>query len=580
MAAPEDIMDGLEERLLSHSKAFESLLALTPAQEYYGSQIVDGKDPSEQWRAKKQTKEEKRLAKKAKLDPANQKSALDVMKERERKRKRELGMDEDDKEATEDAEQTNGGKRQKVEETAEDAEERRKQKAEARKEKREKKKAKAAKLKEKRELKKAAKLEAEGGEAATTKKGRTASVAKVNGVDVNTIDEEEVDDEDDDDTSAHPVDAADMERMDFDGLVDPEEDEAGSGADDVPEEAIPSPSTAPSSPDVDGIAFDTSANHSTASSLSSIVPPSETANIVPMPQRKQAPAASAVPAKSTIDTTITSQPKEIPSGVSSPRLVLPKIDSEALQERLRARIEELRAKRKADGPDGNAPKSRQDLLDQRRKKEEQRKAHKKELRRKAKEEESRKQEERLRGSGSPLSADIFSPRSPKPQETNFSFSRLAFDDGTAADPSLSGLVDAPRKKGPQDARGALLAAEGKAKRLASYDPTKQADIAEKDLWLNAKKRAHGERVRDDTSLLKKALKRKEKGKGKSEKEWDERKEAVVKGKEMKDKRREGNLQKRREGKGDKGKQGGNTKGGGAKKGKPKGRPGFEGRFKA
>ncbi|KAK6431207.1 hypothetical protein LTR95_012631 [Oleoguttula sp. CCFEE 5521] len=546
MAAPEDIMDGLEERLLSHSKAFESLLALTPAQEYYGSQIVDGKDPSEQWRAKKQTKEEKRLAKKAKLDPANQKSALDVMKERERKRKRELGMDDDGEEAAEDAEQTSGGKRQKVEETAEDAEERRKQKAEARKEKREKKKAKAAKLKEKRELKKAAKLEAEGGAPAVTKKGRTAPVAKVNGVDADVADEE--DDDEDADSSAQLVDAADMEKMDFDGLIDDDEAETGPGAEDVPEEAMASPSTALRS--------------------------------VPAPQRKQAPAASAAPAKPTVDTTAVSQSRETPSGVSSPRLVLPNIDSEALQERLRARIEELRAKRKADGPDGNAPKSRQDLLDQRRKKEEQRKAHKKELRRKAKEDESRKQEERLRGSGSPLSADIFSPRSPKPQETNFSFSRLAFDDGTAADPSLSGLVDAPRKKGPQDTRGALLAAEGKAKRLASYDPTKQADIAEKDLWLNAKKRAHGERVRDDTSLLKKALKRKEKGKGKSEKEWDERKEAVVKGKEMKDKRREGNLQKRREGKGDKGKQGGNSKGGGAKKGKPKGRPGFEGRFKA
>jgi len=39
------------------------------------------------------------------------------------------------------------------------------------------------------------------------------------------------------------------------------------------------------------------------------------------------------------------------------------------------------------------------------------------------------------------------------------------------------------------------------------------------MWLNAKKRAHGERVRDDTSLLKKALKRQESAKKKSEKEW-------------------------------------------------------------
>ena len=111
-----------QERLQSHAKAFESLLALTPAQEYYGSQIVDGRDPNDQWKAKKQTKEEKHAAKKAKLDPANQKSALDIMKERELKRKRELGMDDGDEEMVDADEKQEGGKSQKVEETADEAE--------------------------------------------------------------------------------------------------------------------------------------------------------------------------------------------------------------------------------------------------------------------------------------------------------------------------------------------------------------------------------------------------------------------------------------------------------------------------
>ncbi|KAH0408240.1 hypothetical protein KCU90_g22132, partial [Aureobasidium melanogenum] len=82
--------DDLEARLESHAQAFEGLLSLIPANEYYS------KDNSDQWQRKKQTKEQKRQAKRAKLDPANQKSAKDVMDENERKRKRELGIDDDD----------------------------------------------------------------------------------------------------------------------------------------------------------------------------------------------------------------------------------------------------------------------------------------------------------------------------------------------------------------------------------------------------------------------------------------------------------------------------------------------------
>ncbi|KAI7003180.1 hypothetical protein KC355_g9357, partial [Hortaea werneckii] len=151
---------------------------------------------------------------------------------------------------------------------------------------------------------------------------------------------------------------------------------------------------------------------------------------------------------------------------------------------------------------------------------------------------------------------------------------------TQTNADFSGLQHAPHKKGPQDPRTALEAAQNKQRRVSGYDAEKRADIAEKDLWLNAKKRAHGERVRDDTSLLKKALKRKEKQKGKSEKAWKEREEAVVKGKEMKQKKREDNLKKRREEKG--GNKGGKKKAGAGKgTGKKKGgRPGFEGSLKA
>lgn len=477
------------------------------------------------------------------------------MKERELKRKRELGMEEEEGEDDAVAEKQDGGKRQKVEETAEEAEARRRLKAEHRKEKREKKKEKAAKLKEKREAKKAAKQNGETDGAAVKGKSKPEK-ASTNGIAKD--DDKEDDDDDDDDEPTEMVDGSDMDKLDMSGLVD---SDAGASV----------ASTAPSSPAIDSPAFDLSANHSTASSSSSIIPPSDQPKSAP--SKKSNLSVKQQPLPPALDGT------KPTSGTSSPRLNLPNIDSEALQDRLRSRIEELRNKRKADGPEGKNPKSRQELLDQRRKKEEQRKAHKKELRRQAKEEEEKKQEERLRGSGSPLSVDIFSPRetAPKQDSNNFSFSRLAFDDGSAPDASLSQLVDAKKRKGPQDTKTALAMAEAKQKRLAGYDAEKRADIAEKDLWLNAKKRAHGERVRDDTSLLKKALKRKEKAKGKSEKEWKDREDAVVKGKQMKDKKREANLKARSESKGKKGKQAKGGKPGGGKKG---GRPGFEGRFKA
>jgi len=89
------------------------------------------------------------------------------------------------------------------------------------------------------------------------------------------------------------------------------------------------------------------------------------------------------------------------------------------------------------------------------------------------------------------------------------------------------------------------------------------------MWLHAKKRAHGEHVRDDTNLLKKTLKRQQGQKKKSEREWTERVEGVQKAQHARQKRRNDNLAKRKEEKGAK-------TGGGNKKVK---RPGFEGSFK-
>ncbi|KAK3684612.1 hypothetical protein LTR37_020112 [Vermiconidia calcicola] len=557
-----DVLEGLEERLQSHSAAFESLLALTPAREYYGSHFVDGQDPSEQWNRKKQTKEEKRAAKKAKLDPANNRSALDVMREREAEALKKMnGKRKREEDGQDDGE---GGKRVKSDENANVAEARRRIKADRRKEKRQAKKEKKERKQAKAEAKKAQK---QGQDLDEAQAERQHGEMDTDESDAEAIPEERL---------------AELNHLDVSGLADAD---GAEWEDEHEDDAASNVSSAPTTPLIDSPAFDVATNHSVSSSSSSILPPSTTEDST-MPKQSKPSVnltldtnkASTTNSPTSKPTTTTTSP---PSGISSPKIHLPEADRAEAQERIRARIEALRAARKADGP----AKSRQELLDQRRKKTEQKKVTKKAQREKAKEDEQRRLEAQLRGSGSPLGtpSEVFSPKAKEPA-TSYSFSRLAFEDGTAADASLTALHDPKRRKGPQDPKTALAAAQNKQSRLAGYDEHKRADIAEKDRWLNASKRAHGERVRDDTSLLKKALKRKEKGKNKSEEQWKEREQAVVKGKEMKQKKRENNLAKRREEKGGKGgkkgKPSGGAKKGGGKK-PPKKRAGFEGRgFKA
>lgn len=302
-------------------------------------------------------------------------------------------------------------------------------------------------------------------------------------------------------------------------------------------------STAPTSPIVASNAFDSSNQPSGSSSVSSIVPPTDLPGGDNAAAKKNEAAKEAKPSR------------------------------EELQLRVQKRLEELRAARHADGLNGKPAKNRQELMEARRQKEEQRRAHKKEMRQKAKEEEEKRADEAIskRFSSKNPGSLLSSPGSPADSITsisnNFSFGRVVFADGQQADPGLTGVRDAPKKRGPQDVQGALNAAEAKAARLSGYDEAKRADIEEKDMWLNAKKKAHGERVKDDVSLLKKALNRKEGTKKRSEKQWQERMDGVAKGKEMRQAKREENLRKRREEKGNKGK-------------KSKARPGFEGSFKS
>ncbi|KAL5358041.1 surfeit locus protein 6-domain-containing protein [Aspergillus floccosus] len=518
-------MADIEERLRGHSEAFAGLMELIPAKLYYGE------ENSDQWKRKKQTKAEAREAKRAKLDPDSAKTAKDVMDENARKRKRE--EDGQSESGSSDGEEVTGtekpkeglkrgdlkSKKQKqVEGTEQKPED-----AEARKKEREEKQ--AQKLAEKREKRKA-KEAAKKAKVEQQSKGKTETTQQKSEPksknDKPTLKEQSSKEDEDDDEVDGDEAAAEGLSLEF----NPDQ--------------ISSASSAPNSPN-----FDASNSQSGSSSISSIVPPT-----VPSDASKSS-STDAKPLKST---------------------------PEELKQRLQKRLDELRAARHADGLNGKPARNRQELIEARRQKAEQRKAHKKLLRQKAKEEEQRQRDEAIArrfspgGSGSLLA----SPRSPAESvssNNNFAFGRVVFADGQHADPSLSNVREQPKHHGPRDPAAALKAAEAKKARLASLDDEKRAELEEKDMWLNAKKRAHGERVRDDTSLLKKALKRKESAKKKSEREWKERLEAVKKGKDMKQQKREDNLRKRREEKGNKGKKP-------AAGGKKKARPGFEGSFKA
>ncbi|KAJ5185112.1 Surfeit locus 6 [Penicillium cf. griseofulvum] len=523
----EKIMDDIEERLRSHAQAFDGLLSLIPAKYYYGEE-----DTSDQWQRKKQTKEQAREAKRAKLNPEAAKTAKDVMDENARKRKREDGTLESDSSDGELGTETpreglqrgtaNIKKQKQVEKTdkpdaakAAEAEARKKQKEEKKAQKKaaqmEKKKAKDAARKEKaQQVKKPSTTPTEGSEKSAPKPNGNAAK-----------DTEASEDEEDDD-------------QEDDGVVE----EGFSVEFHVEQET---PSSVPST--TDSPSLDASNPQSGTSSTSSIVPPS-----------------ASTEAKS-------SEPKPL------------KHTPEELKQRLQKRLDELRAKRHADGLNGKPARNRQELIEARRQKAEQRKAHKKELREKAKVEEEKKNDEAMArrfspgGSGSLLA----SPRSPAESvssSNNFSFGRVMFADGQQTDATGTSVRDKPKTSGARDPGSQLKVAEAKKARLEEMDPTKRAEIEEKDLWLNAKKRAHGERVRDDTSLLKKALKRKESAKKKSEREWGDRMDAVAKFRGERQNKRDENLRKRREEKGTKGKK--KSSSGGKKKAA---RPGFEGSFK-
>ena len=410
--------------------------------------------------------------------------------------------------------------------------------------------AKAEKRKAKRERKKAS------AESRATKK----ESAKSQKEEMEALEEDKAvrGDEHDGEADADPTEELD-EAVDLDEID-------GAFADDKTSQTPPSPFSKEQSP-----TFDVPGNASgISSSTSSSLHPADPSSTEPEPS-----SLTSGPPQLTVEPKTNSASADPPGPTH-----------EELRARLHARIAEMRLARKADHEDGTPVRTRQELLDQRRAKATRRQERKKKLRQQAKEEEQRQKAAAL-AQGSPLLSPSGEAPPPEPAPpsaddaeddgAHFSFGRIAFDDGAAlATPDLRGLLDPRPRKGRGDPRSALAAAQARAARLAGLDPAKRAAAEEHDAWASARRRAQGERVRDDPALLKKTVKRKEGQKRKSTREWTVRLEGVQKGKAARQAKRDANL-KNKKTRGVNGKK--EAKGKGNKKKGKKERPGFEGSFK-
>ncbi|KAI9738255.1 MAG: hypothetical protein M1834_008753 [Cirrosporium novae-zelandiae] len=672
--------DDIEERLKSHAQAFDSLLSLIPAKDYYA------KDEDNQWNRKKQTKEEARRAKIAKLDPENAtKSAKDVMDENARKRKRQEDGEADGPSlpfGNIPLEQPRQGMRKPV--TMKERKEAKRQRkveqrlakkqafmqtekftalqkenpAEARRLKRyEKRREKQALKREKNKIKwEATKQRNDQKASAEIQKQEQETTTRAGpGLDVNATIQIDAKPEATSEAEAEFIPLAEPDpkaknkkkaKKSKAGSVSKQAPEIKETSESPTEERLEKSSSAKSKesisePQVEAkpelsesskskednvndkkkaenkaneMDIDTneaegnspaSESDSTPLEISEGSDPSSgnssSISFFPVSSSESLPSSQSPPPPKSPEKTDTDPPtaavnptkktNQSPSTSPSTKLRFPKADPEELRARLEKRIAELRAARKADGVDGRSARSRQELMEARRKKEEQRREHKSELRRLKKQEEQRQKDENLGRVMSPGGGSLLgSPISPSYGDSRrisgsncssngsddgaYTFGQVAFGDGTMVDGSLTKLIGGYKRKGPQDPETALRAAQAKESIINGYDKDKRNEIAEKDMWLNARRRARGERVRDDTSLLKKTLKRKQKQKQKSEKEWTDRIKGVEKGREIKQKKREDNLRKRREEKGS-----GGGKKGGKNGGNNKARAGFEGKRK-
>ncbi|KAI5965197.1 uncharacterized protein KGF55_001417 [Candida pseudojiufengensis] len=217
-----------------------------------------------------------------------------------------------------------------------------------------------------------------------------------------------------------------------------------------------------------------------------------------------------------------------------------------LKERLEQKINSMREKRKAIGTKAaGAPSSREQILNERKRKAELSKQQKR------KHEEIEEDEEEEDNDDDDINE---SDGSDLEDENPVMFGNIAFSDGSQLTSNLSSMrksADKRKQHGPSnnDIKAHLQILEKKKQKLNSMTPEEQNKQKEKDKWQRVISQAEGIKVKDNEKLLKKALKRKEKKKLRSEIEWKDRKQVVQDTVAARAKRREENLQARKNSKG-------------------------------
>ncbi|KAI3659063.1 hypothetical protein MP638_002082 [Amoeboaphelidium occidentale] len=203
-----------------------------------------------------------------------------------------------------------------------------------------------------------------------------------------------------------------------------------------------------------------------------------------------------------------------------------------VRERLRKRIEELKAKRLE--AKQNVAGRTQLLADRKRKREAEKEAKKQKAKAKA---------DAAKENQIPVTKQNAMPPTPPPEmndahdneidEIDFTFTKVDDDDEKK-----------PKKKQKLDPKSALLKLEKVAQKKAESpeDQKKTEQIA----WNKTMKKAEGVKLQDDAALLKKTLKKKEKLKKKTEREWKERLSNNKEKEKKKIDKREANIKKRKE----------------------------------
>ncbi|WVF68115.1 hypothetical protein IAT40_002878 [Kwoniella sp. CBS 6097] len=270
------------------------------------------------------------------------------------------------------------------------------------------------------------------------------------------------------------------------------------------------------------------------------------------------------------------QPEAGPSSSSSasglPAVVKPLPPSASISElraKLQSRLDSFRRGRGInDDEDGEGALSRNELEEARRK----RRGEMRDKRRNDRKEERRKGREDIKAK--PAKTQLIVPQL-RDEPDSLSFPAVSLPSNTKAK-SKSGI------KQISNPAQALAHLEKHNAHLASLPEDKRKEAEERERWAKAEERAAGGKVADQEKVLKKAVKRVEKTKAKSSREWADRKRELEKSNAISIKKRNDNIAKRAEDRRNKRlgvkDKGGKGKTGGAKGGKKGGsRPGFEGK---